>query len=92
VTLSVRTQGEFREKFKLAPELAEAATQNFSGAALNSLIFNTGIVSPGAHPDTRGPSRSPRVRSGSPESFSPGVDALGSGATGDDHTPGKTGK
>jgi hypothetical protein len=38
------------------------------------------------------PSRPPGSRSGSPESFSPGVDALESHATGDGHIPGETGE
>jgi hypothetical protein len=46
----------------------------------------------GAYPDTRGLSRPRGARSGSPESFSPGVDDLDSGAIGDEHIPGKTGE
>ena len=57
-----------------------------------TLKYNTRMVSPGAHSDTRCPSRPPGARSGSPESFPPGVDALDSRATGDDHIPGETGE
>jgi len=46
----------------------------------------------GAYPDTGGLSRPSGARSGSPESFSPGVDYLDSGAIGDEHILGKTGE
>ena len=46
----------------------------------------------GAYPDTRGLLRPPGACSGSPESFSLGVGALDSCATGDEHIPGKTGE
>jgi hypothetical protein len=68
------------------------ARQN-SNSISATLIFNTKMVSMRAHSDTRSlrayysPPESVLVF---PESFSPGVDALDSRATGNEHTPGET--
>ncbi len=67
------------------------ARQNSNSTSAIALIHNTRMVSLGAHPDTRSPSRPPGASSGSPESFSPGVDTLNCSATENDYILGKRG-